>query len=279
MKNLALAKLQDLTLAKTLPHAWLLVGENNSHKLDLATQFSKWLLCLDKKQDLACEKCKSCILFNANTHADFCLVTPTEDKTTISIEDVRSLIDFTLGKPQFSSYKVVILSPAEAMPKQAANALLKSLEEPMGHTIYFLLAKHKNLLLNTIVSRCQILNINTPNLPIATDIVDTIIKDLCAAIVTKSSTINQIVEGWIKQSTPQVLYWLELLVSDLIRFKYTQDVGLLQYSSNEHMKLCNVTDVNALWAVWHKLQQAQYWYGNNYKPNLQLILENALLEL
>jgi len=275
MKNLALAKLQSFALANTLPHAWLFTGAIDSVKLDVATEFSKWLLCTNKQQ-LACGVCKSCHLFAAQTHPDFCEITKQADKSSILIDDVRVLPDFTVGRPQFGSHKIVLLHPAEAMQKQAANSILKNLEEPAGNTVFILLAKHTQLLLKTIVSRCQVLNFNMPSAAAAVQSPDIakMTTDLTALWVYKSVTVVQIVDQWIKQWPNEVLYWFELVLADLIRFKYTREDTA---STVAIAALDNVLAAKRLWKILARLQQARYWYGTNHNPNLQLVLEDLLL--
>lgn len=275
MKNLALAKLQSLALANTLPHAWLFTGAIDSIKLDVAKDFSKWLLCSNKGQ-AACGACKSCHLFAAQTHPDFCEISKQPDKSSILIDDVRVLPDFIVGKPQFGGNKIVLLHPADVMQKQAANSILKNLEEPGGNTIFLLLAKQTQLLLKTIVSRCQVLNFNVTNSEpavIAPDIAK-MTTDLTALWVYKSATVVQIVEQWNKQWPNEVLYWFELVLADLIRFKYTREGS---ESAGVIAALDNVLTANRLWKMLERLRQARYWYGTNHNPNLQLILEDLLL--
>ncbi len=277
MTNLALAKLQSLVLANTLPHAWLFAGAVDSIKLTVATEFSQWLLCTNKQQ-VACGSCKSCHLFAAQNHPDFYEITKQQDKSTIVIDDVRSLPDFVVGKPQFGSYKILLLHPAESMQKQAANSILKNLEDPAGNTIFILLAKHTQLLLKTIVSRCQVLNFSAPSNGVAvlTTGMAKMTTDLTNLWVYKSVTVVQIVEQWIKQWPNEVLYWFELVLTTLIRFKYTREntdsivaIALLD----------QVLAVNRLWRMLESLRQARYWYGTNHNPNLQLILEDLLLTM
>lgn len=280
MKNLVIAKLQKLSLANQLPHAWLLSGPMSQTKT-IAEQFSKWLLCQDNnKSEIACDTCKSCCLFNAKTHPDFCLLAPQEQKTTISIDEVRVLPDFVTSKPQFSTHKVVLIYPAEAMQKQAANSLLKSLEEPSGNTKFFLLTKHPDLLLKTIVSRCQVLKLNgmaAIESDVAKAAVLQIINDLNGLWVQKSSNPIKTVEQWLKLWPNDVLLWLELAVVDLLRFKYTQNIALLKYLHTEQLALGNSISSDKLWSFFEKLRQAQYWFATNHKPNLQLLLEDMLV--
>ncbi len=276
MKNLALAKLQALRLANTLPHAWLFTGTDNALKLQTARAFSQWQLCLYKQGLLSCGNCKSCHLFIAGTHPDFLLVMPREDKTTILVDDVRAMVDFVAGKAQLNGDKIVLLEPAEAMQASAANALLKSLEEPCSETVFLLLCKHQSLLLKTIVSRCQILNFSTS---VVLDLakVQQVLQDLCAVYIDKKITVVQIVEPWLKNWSQDILNYLEIILMDLARFKCTHDFALLTINNNIYAELSANISTEKIWELISRLQQAKYWLGNNYRLNQQLIIEDLLL--
>lgn len=277
MKNLLIHKLQTLYLNDALPHAWLLVNDNHEETYKSIIEFSSWLLCINKQGSTACGNCKACDLFAAHVHPDFIQVTPPEGKNTIAIDEVRALADFVLAQPQLSTHKVVILYPAESMSKQAANALLKNLEEPRGASVYFLLTKHQELLLPTIVSRCQVVHLNAQIREASAEINRQIIIDLTRLWLDKSSTAIQIVDSWVKQWPTEVLYCLEVVLTDIIRFKYTQDLGLSRILSAEHVPLTNALTASKFWTILERLRAAQYWIGQNQKPNLQLILEDMLL--
>lgn len=277
MKNLLIPKLQTLCLNDALPHAWLLVNDNHDSAYKDIIEFSRWLLCLNKQESSACGNCKACDLFAAHVHPDFIQVTPPEGKNTIAIDEIRALADFVLAQPQLSQHKVVILYPAEAMSTQAANALLKNLEEPRGATVYFLLTKHQELLLPTIVSRCQVVHLNAQIRQVSTEINRQIVLDLTRLWIDKSSTAIQIVESWIKQWPNEVLYCLDVVLTDIIRFKYTQDLGLSRVMCEEHVRLSKALSASKFWTILERLRAAQYWLGQNQKPNLQLILEDMLL--
>lgn len=277
MKNLLIPKLQTLSLNDVLPHSWLLVHDNQDEIHKCIMEFSNWLLCINKQESSACGNCKACDLFAAHVHPDFIQVTPPEGKHTIAIDEIRALADFVLAQPQLSTHKIVILYPAETMSKQAANALLKNLEEPRGSTVYFLLTKHQELLLPTIVSRCQVVHLHTQSPAVSAEIIKQIVIDLRRLWLDKSTTTIQIVDSWVKQWPTEVLYCLEVVLTDIIRFKYTQDPGLSKVLNEDHVHLSNALTSSKFWTILERLRAAQYWIGQNQKPNLQLILEDMLL--
>jgi DNA polymerase-3 subunit delta' len=140
-------------------------------KRDLALRIAASYLCLDRRADgNACGACEACRWLAAGTHPDFSLVEPpveesADDKPqataarssskTISIEQVRQVGELLALTAHRDPGRTVIIHPAEAMTASAANALLKSLEEPPAKTLFILVSHRPALLAATIRSRCQ----------------------------------------------------------------------------------------------------------------------------
>jgi DNA polymerase-3 subunit delta' len=147
-----------------IPQALLITGNKGLGKLQLAEQFAAALLCEQVQANAqSCGHCPSCLLLKAQTHPDFMLVQVEEGKTTIAIDQIRSLISKLTLKPQFESYRVVILNPADKLNNAAANAFLKCLEEPNERTVIVLISDKPGKLPATIRSRCQKLVITQPD--------------------------------------------------------------------------------------------------------------------
>jgi DNA polymerase-3 subunit delta' len=108
--------------------------------------------------DDACGECSSCFHIEAETHPDFIAVEP--EGTMIKIGQIRALQEQVQLKPVAGHYRFVILNEAELMSEEAANALLKGLEEPPGQTILILVTSKLYAMLPTIVSRCQKIRFN-----------------------------------------------------------------------------------------------------------------------
>jgi DNA polymerase-3 subunit delta' len=159
-----------LTLHRSqhLPHALLLSGPQGIGKAGFATALAQIILCQQPGPDAACGHCKSCQLFAAGTHPDLVTLAPETDAKTektskvIKVDQVRELVDFAAKSAQMSGYRVVIVNPAHVLNVQAANALLKTLEEPGRDTLFLLLTDSPLLLLPTIRSRCQQLSLPMP---------------------------------------------------------------------------------------------------------------------
>lgn len=154
-----------------MPHAILLKGPQGVGKLDFALNLAQSLLCEKPQPDgMPCDACPSCHWFSQETHPDFRLLQPDalaeaeegDERETgkkkpsrqISVDQVRALADFANLSAHQGGHRVVLIHPAEAMNLSAANALLKTLEEPGGQMILILVSHKPQQLLPTILSRC-----------------------------------------------------------------------------------------------------------------------------
>ena len=139
-------------------HAYILNGPKESGKMMLAEAFAMALQC-EKGGAEPCMECRSCRQALDRNQPDIIYVS--HDKpNTIGVDDVRRQInDDMLIKPYSSKYKIYIVDEAEKMNQQAQNALLKTIEEPPAYGIILLLTTNADSFLQTIRSRCIILNI------------------------------------------------------------------------------------------------------------------------
>lgn len=152
----------------SLGHAPMIHGPMGVGKQPLANALAASLLCQhrDPASGMACGKCKSCQVLAHEAHPDFFRLAPEEDKSEIVVDQVRELINQVVLTPALGQHRVVIVSPAEAMNKNAANALLKTLEEPPSGVWLILVCHRPRKLLPTIISRCQRIPIAPPDLEI-----------------------------------------------------------------------------------------------------------------
>lgn len=151
-----------------LPHAILISGALGIGKLDFCLSYIQRLNCTKpRKDDFACGNCKNCLLFNARTHPDTRLVNIEEEVEQIKVDDIREINQFITLSCQQGAYKIICINKAENMSANAANALLKTLEEPPANSVIFLITDRANSLLATIKSRCQIWNFNLPSKKLA----------------------------------------------------------------------------------------------------------------
>ena len=150
-----------------LAHAFLLSGQPGTGKQGLAMEMAAALLCLENSLP-ACGSCRSCQLLVSGAHPDFRILSFELNKsgklrTEIVIDQVRQLISFLQLTTTISEKKVALVQPAEAMNRNAANALLKTLEEPPGDAVIILLSNDPSRLAVTIRSRCQKLQVRSPD--------------------------------------------------------------------------------------------------------------------
>jgi len=147
---------------KRFAHGLLFTGSAGLGKFKLATQTAKYLLCTNKQATGACGACHACNLFEAKNHLDFHLL-HSENNKAIGIEQVRSLIDVLNERPHLGDNKVVVIKDAQLLSSAAANALLKTLEEPQGNSYLILLARIHQQLMPTLYSRVQHTHIHSPS--------------------------------------------------------------------------------------------------------------------
>ena len=157
-------------------HALLIAGMRGVGKGDFALALAAAYLCLAPSEGGdACGTCDSCRWLNAGTHPDFALLErPTDDEEgergpgagasarlkPIGIDLVRGLASLLAVSAHHNAGKVVIIRPAEALNLAAANALLKSLEEPPPGVLFLLVSERPALLLPTVRSRCHVVGID-----------------------------------------------------------------------------------------------------------------------
>jgi DNA polymerase-3 subunit delta' len=135
-------------------HAYLLHGPIGIGKRALAERLMHRLLCQRPLGLDACGECKSCLLLAAGSHPDNYVLEPEEADKAIKVDQVRDLVSFVVQTAQMGGRKVVLIEPVESMNINAANALLKSLEEPSGNTVLLLVTHQPSRLLPTVKSRC-----------------------------------------------------------------------------------------------------------------------------
>lgn len=137
-------------------HAYLFIGKTGIGKTTMALEFAKALLC--RGQDKPCGGCIPCEKIEHRNHPDVLITGLDKGENTIKISQVRRLIATLPVKPYESDLRISIIQRGDCMTPEAQNALLKSLEEPEAHNVFIITAENDQKILNTIRSRCQVLN-------------------------------------------------------------------------------------------------------------------------
>jgi DNA polymerase-3 subunit delta' len=150
-----------------LAHAYVFYGEARIGKLMAAVRLAQALNCEQPAQTEAldsCGRCRSCLQIAARTHPDYFVIEPDPEAATpqIKIEQVREIEQQFVYRPLVGERKICLIDDADRLTIGAANALLKTLEEPPGHGLFILVTSRLHALPITIRSRCQALRFTTP---------------------------------------------------------------------------------------------------------------------
>jgi DNA polymerase-3 subunit delta' len=137
-----------------LTHGYIFEGPSNIGKLEMAKTFAQLILCRNSNTK-PCEKCGSCIKANTDNHPDIHILKL--DESSIKRKNIDEIHQAVYMKPYESSKKIFIIDEAHKMTPQASNTFLKTLEEPPEDTIIILLTISRDLLLDTITSRCKVI--------------------------------------------------------------------------------------------------------------------------
>ena len=145
-------------VSRRAPHALLLSAPEGNGLQELCSTLATRLLCEVADDGIdSCRRCRGCHLIAAGNHPDLRLTMPDPDKASapITVAQLRSLIDFVNTTSHQGGWRIALLLPAERMNSQAANALLKSLEEPPPRQLFLLASHNPWRLPPTVRSRCQ----------------------------------------------------------------------------------------------------------------------------
>ena len=178
------APLRDLlSRREKLPHAILLFGRQGIGKVEFARAVAQSLLCESPEKTLACGTCAACGWFSQGNHPDFRELVPEvlsavegdadtpvevdakEKKKSkeIKVEQIRDLANFMTLSTHRDGFRILLIHPAETLNANAANSLLKTLEEPPPRTLILLVTDQIGRLLATIRSRCQRVLVPAPD--------------------------------------------------------------------------------------------------------------------
>jgi DNA polymerase-3 subunit delta' len=149
-----------------MTHAWLFTGPPGSGRSLAARAFAAALLC-DRQ---GCGECPSCRQVAAGAHADLLLVRP--DGLSYGVRQTRDLVLKAAAAPIYGRWRIVLFEDADRCTEQAANALLKAIEEPSPRTVWLLCAPYADDLPTTIRSRCRLVSLVTPRTSAVTEVLE-----------------------------------------------------------------------------------------------------------
>ncbi|NDE99473.1 MAG: hypothetical protein EB034_14530, partial [Verrucomicrobia bacterium] len=157
----AVTLLQRSLARGRLAHAYLFTGDDLDELEGMARTLAKTLNCQSPGLGAAsdsCDRCLTCQKIEHLNHSDVQWIRPEMKSRQISVDQIRELIHAVNLKPTEAQWKVVVVVAADRLNTQAANAFLKTLEEPPSRSILILLTAEPQQLLETILSRCLRLN-------------------------------------------------------------------------------------------------------------------------
>lgn len=140
----------------SIAHSYIFSGQYGIGKKQIAIEFAKMILCLNK-DNAPCGECKSCLELENDNNPDFNIIKP---DGKIKIDQIRQMLEKVYEKPIISDKKVYIIDDVETMTVEAQNCLLKTLEEPPEYIVIILITSNESNLINTIKSRCLKLTFN-----------------------------------------------------------------------------------------------------------------------
>jgi DNA polymerase-3 subunit delta' len=250
-------QLQQRIAQNKMPHAILLTGNAGLGKQRFARHLANVLLCETPADGHPCGQCKACQMFRADTHPDLRYLCPAAEGKAIVVDQIRELGGFLSLTRQGNRNKVAVVMPADQMNRNAANSLLKNLEEPAPATIIILVTDRATALPATIRSRCQRLEFRIPPVSVARDwlsqqpgmdagAVDLLLSlahgapyaalalaesDLLATrqtlfddfqhLATGRDNPVSVAERWLKTDPQQSLHWLYSWLTDVVRLRVT----------------------------------------------------------
>lgn len=256
------AEIQRRIQGDKLPHALLLSGSAGLGKQEFARELVQILLCSQSDRTIqACGCCQQCRLLGAGNHPDFYPIDRAEGSRQILIDQIRALNTYMVMGSQYGRYKIGLISEAETLNRNAANSLLKVLEEPPAGSLIVLVSSSFMQIPATLRSRCQRVHFSLPSRHKAAtwlseqapdcnaqllvslahgqpltamelcrgDILqmrDLAFSDLSQLLMGRVSAVT-LAKRWQKMSFPRLLDWMLSWVIDVIRLRFNADTNHL----------------------------------------------------
>ncbi|MBI4355502.1 MAG: DNA polymerase III subunit delta' [Candidatus Omnitrophica bacterium] len=185
-----LASLRQAAAQQRLAHAYLFAGPDGVGKRLVAGWFAQLLNCTAAEALRPCGQCVACEKTARRIHPDLFWLEAAE-APTVKIEQVRAIIERLGLRPYEGHQAVAIIHPAEALTEDAANALLKTLEEPRGEAVVILVTTDAGRCLPTLVSRCRLVRFGA----LAASLIARRLVETCAAPEAAARELARLAEG------------------------------------------------------------------------------------
>lgn len=302
---------QQVQAARTqqhLPHALLFSGQDGCGHEVFVQVLAQSLLCLQPDAEgMACGQCRSCHVFVSKAHPDFTQVSVPEDKQVIGVDQIRVLGHFLELSCSYSPCRVAVIMGAEHMNVNAANSLLKPLEEPSAHSHILLFSLKPAELLPTVRSRCQLLRLPLPShseaihwleqknpvqapelllklangkplAALAQDSGEKLVQRLLflqqlAALLSGKAVLSELSAHWEKQPRAELLDWQLQWLHAVLRGRYS-GAGEGGQDAEALFDVCVAISNRGLWGLYERLLELKPLAA--HPLNARLFVENML---
>lgn len=187
--------LSSFVAKEKLPHALLFAGPEGVGKRTVALELVKNLFC---EKGNACGTCRGCLHLARGIHPDFTLL---GGETSIKIDELRSVRKEVYEPPYEAPVRIILIDNAEIMTREAANALLKTLEEPPPSNVFILVTSREQMIPQTVRSRCMRLGFGT----LSADIVSSYFQNVSRLDRVQAETLASLSGGSIARG----LFWMD----------------------------------------------------------------------
>ena len=245
---------------------YIFTGADASAMLLAAKNFAKAVNCPAEKED-PCQSCASCRKINSQNHPDVFLIEPAGASSSVGIDRIRAVIRQANLKPYEGKKKVFIINEAHSMNQASSNAFLKTLEEPPLDTVFILISRSEELLLPTIVSRCQVVKFSA-----APDV-----GDFPGGRIVEAFAFRGKKREAIKESLDVLLAFFR----DMFLYKVTGKEGVLFYRDgiDEVKRQSDKYDVDELDCLIKRIITLRSYVNYNVNPKIIAdVLTNELKE-
>ncbi|MFD3448290.1 DNA polymerase III subunit delta' [Microbacteriaceae bacterium 4G12] len=233
--------LTNSIVKQRVSHAYLLEGPKGTGKLETAIQMAKSIFCLQRVDEEPCQTCSNCRRIKSGNHPNVYIVKP--EGLSIKKQQIHELQGEFSKTGLESNKKVYIIEHANRMTTNAANTLLKFLEEPSSETTAILLTEQSHQMLNTILSRCQILTFR----PLSQEVlvnklqeqgVSPAFASLAAQLTNNiQEALSFCNEEWFAQARALVIKLCEALGKDTSSLFFVQEKWSKHFVEKEQLQL------------------------------------------
>lgn len=231
----ALNYIKEALKSGRLSHSYLISG---SEEISLGKSIAKHVLC--KQEHTGCGSCSSCLKLASDNHPDMMFIEP--DGASIKNAQVEAFQEFIYIRPFESANKIVVFQKAHLMTDRAQNRILKVLEEPPEYAVFIFLTSQMDLMLDTVLSRCQVISEDETTEPVLDKVMMEKVLELAKGIET--ADVGRVFEygPYLKKEKEKIsefLMMLSILLRDALIYRETNNIHLI---TRQNLTILNYKD-------------------------------------